>query len=268
MANMAQQVLQVDRMIGVLDRVRKVINGGGSRQVSNIEQKTTCKVLAMTWFNQTLPALEGAGDFDAVDGLNCHFKLLLEWSDRSVLRAKYKACLAAARRELIGLRSNLLTAAPNENTGECPDFSTLVHDPRMQQILERRWDEVHKCITAGANLSAAVMMGATLEGLLLARINRMADQSPLFKTKSCPKDPKTGKARPWQKWTLNDFINVAFDMKWISRPAKDVSIVLRDYRNFIHPHKELSEGISLSSEDTEILWSVFAGIVKRLIRMK
>ena len=118
---------------------------------------------------------------------------------------------------------------------------------------------------ADAHLAATVMMGALLEALILARANRLTDLTPLFKLRTCPKDKRSGKALPLQKWTLNDYINVAHEMRWIGNTARDVSNVMRDYRNFIHPAKEISEGLVLGKSDTQMLWVVFVQLVDEII---
>ena len=135
----------------------------------------------------------------------------------------------------------------------------------MQEILKRRWIECTACLDAGVPLAATVMMGGLLEGLLLARINQESNQTPIFTAKSAPKDKKTGNPLPLRDWGLSNFISVAHELKWISESAKDVGVVLRDYRNYIHPQKELSHGVDLSPDDALILWGVTKSISIQLL---
>jgi hypothetical protein len=44
---------------------------------------------------------------------------------------------------------------------------------------------------------------------------------------------------------LKDFIDVVHELGWITVSAKDVGAVLRDYRNYIHPQKQLSHNVHL-----------------------
>jgi hypothetical protein len=55
------------------------------------------------------------------------------------------------------------------------------------------------------------------------------------------------------------------ELKWISESAKDVGAVLRDYRNYIHPHKEFSHGVNLSAADAAVLWGVTKSISHQLL---
>ena len=52
-------------------------------------------------------------------------------------------------------------------------------------------------------------------------------------------------------------------MGWIRKPLKDISMVLRDYRNIIHPVKELALMMELKTDvlvnaaDAKMFWRVF-----------
>ena len=94
--------------------------------------------------------------------------------------------------------------------------------------------------------------------------NLMNDKAPAFKSAAAPKD-KHGVTQPLKDWTLKNYIEVAHELGWIGKSAKDVGVVLRDYRNYIHPAKEFSHGITLSSSDTQMFWPVFVTLSKQLL---
>ena len=135
----------------------------------------------------------------------------------------------------------------------------------MRDILERRWIEIEKCLSADASLSATVMMGGILEGLLMAKVNTFANTNKLFKCNSIPSYSNTQKKMPLNKWTLKTYIEVAYEMGWIGEVAKKVGVVLRDYRNYIHPQKELTHGIHISSKDARIFWSITSALANELL---
>jgi hypothetical protein len=120
--------------------------------------------------------------------------------------------------------------------------------------LRRRWRP----------LAASVMMGGLLEGLLLARVNSYSDKTPIFTAATSPKD-KQRRTLPLKDWTLHNYIEVAHELKWISQTVKDIGAVLRDYRNFIYPQKELSEKLVLSDGDAKILWEISKNITRQVI---
>ncbi len=110
-----------------------------------------------------------------------------------------------------------------------------------------------------------ITLGGLLETLLLGRINRESDKTPVFKAKSAPKD-KADKTRPLGEWMLKDYIGVTNDLKWITVSAKQVAEVLRDFRNYIHPHKQLSHGVRLSSDDVALFWEVSKNIAVQVLK--
>lgn len=82
---------------------------------------------------------------------------------------------------------------PNEPPIEpSPDFERLVQDASLAEILTYRWAEAQRCFRAGAHLSAVVMMGSILEGVLLHKVERntkaanQAKVAPRDKTKGPP----------------------------------------------------------------------------------
>jgi hypothetical protein len=175
--------------------------------------------------------------------------------------------LKSAKKRLISLRSKIILVDPNtvNQNDKPPQFSKLAPDPEMQDILGRRWDETLLCMSAGANLAATVMMGGLLESLLLARVNLETNKKPIFTATAAPKDKATGNPHLLKEWTLKDYIDVAHELRWITKSAKDVGEVLRDWRNYIHPHKEHSHKVKLSKSDGLILWVVAKSIATQVI---
>ena len=241
-----------------------------TKQVQGSE-RDIIRATSLAWFNnhrKTLLTVFSAGDLAELDGL---YQQVMEASHRGVLRTKYISMLKQVGAALVKLRSdNLLKlrTAPTPTTSTTdapPDFSTLIADLQMQEILKRRWLECTACIAADAPLAATVMMGGLLEGLLLARVNRETNKAPIFTAAAAPKD-KQSKTLALKEWTLQHYIDVAHELKWISATAKDIGVVLRDYRNYIHPHKELTHGISLSKDDAALLWEISKSITRQVLQ--
>jgi hypothetical protein len=234
-------------------------------------ERDIVRATSLAWFNnhrKQMLAVFSASELAELDGL---YQQVMEASHRAVLRSKYISMLKQIGDALVRLRSeNLikLSAAPTptpSTTDTPPDFSTLITDVQMQEILKRRWLECTACIAANAPLAATVMMGGLLEGLLLARINREANKASVFTAAAAPKD-KQSKTLPLKEWTLQHYIDVAHELGWISATAKDIGVVLRDYRNYIHPHKELTHGISLSKNDSTLLWEISKSITRQVLQ--
>lgn len=247
------------------DHLRSHLRKGDHRQVRSSEERTAIKSMAGAWFRSLRPQLEGVAGTD-LSSLDAHYRTLLEWAERNTTRERYTEELAALKTGLVSLRG-IVIAAPTvqENAPEpAPDFAPLISDRAMQDILSRRWEETLRCLGAQAPLAATVMMGGLLEGLLLARINRVDPLQPVFTAKAAPKD-STGKPLRLRDWTLRDFIDVSHELGWLTRSAKDVSAVLRDYRNYIHPVKEHSHQLVLTERDAQLFWTLVTELARQVI---
>lgn len=154
---------------------------------------------------------------------------------------------------------------PPETDEPSPDFGPLAADQVMKGILVRRWHECRKCLLGGAHLAATVMMGGLLEALFVARADKLKDKSPLFKAKATPIDEKTKKPLDLRDWTLRSYIDVGHELGWITRSGKDVAVVLRDYRNYVHPEKERAHGVVLKEQDSHMFWELTKSIARQLL---
>jgi hypothetical protein len=266
--NVAQ--IAVDTAIKEAKNLRRSLRHGSSLQVqSNVETKLIAST-ALSWFNNHRSGMKLAIGESDLAPIDADYKFMLAASEGSGTRKGYLARLKAVIDRLVELKSDraldfaALSAQPL-TSDRPPAFATLILDNRMQEILLRRWTECIACVQTEAPLAATVMMGGLLEALLLARVNRESDKSKVFKAAGAPKDKRTGKTLPLSEWTLQHYISVAHELTWISRSAMDVSKVLRDYRNYIHPQKQLSHDVLLKRDDAELFWDVCKSLSRQVI---
>lgn len=258
----------VDSALAEGERLRKTLGRNRDKQVRSDDERSIAKATALAWFGSHRKTLANAVDDVTLQAVDDHYNAILGATDRAAARSTYNEALKALRPLLSALRTTHLSAAlakgkpgpPNVP----PSFAKLVPDATMQAALGRRWTECELCIEVGAPLAAIVMMGGLLEALLLARVNAEPNKASVFKAKNAPKEK--GTTRPLKEWMLGSYLDVAHELAWITQSAKDVGVVLRDYRNYIHPYKELSHGTMLSKADAVMLWAVCRGIAEQLVR--
>jgi hypothetical protein len=259
---------EADEAIGEVERARKRLAKGTSKQITQIDDIDYLKSLCYAWFNTHRKGVVATAPADSTLGVDGFYQTILDSTAKNAARSTYLRALKAAKRALAELRSILVVSAPSLETGRFdtpPNFVSVVADTQMQSILVERWDECQKCLSSGAYLAATVMMGGLLEALFVARANQLADKSPLFTAKTTPIEKKTNKALPLPEWTLRPYIDVGHELGWISRSAKDVAAVLRDYRNYIHPEKQRSHGVRLQEHDARMFWDVTRNLVLQLL---
>lgn len=164
------------------------------------------------------------------------------------------------------LRPVVATAPPPKPKGRphepSPDFVKIIGEPRLGAILAGRWEEAQKCIDAGAYLSAIVMMGSVLEGVLLAKAE--ADLALVNRATAAPKD-KNGKTKPLQDWSLSSLIDVANQVGWLQGDVKRFSHSLRESRNIVHPYFHRTQPDDPDADTCAICWQVVRAAVADLL---
>ncbi|NPA41988.1 MAG: hypothetical protein GXO18_06915 [Aquificae bacterium] len=137
-------------------------------------------------------------------------------------------------------------------------------EPCLIDNLLNRLKEIENCIKSNAHLSAIIMMGSVLEGLLLAVISKYPEEAN--RSKFAPKG-KNGKVKKFHEWKLTELISVTHDCGWIGVDVKDFSDQLRDYRNMIHPYHQISKGIYPDEDTAKICWEVLRAVINDLTKL-
>jgi hypothetical protein len=255
----------IDEATAARLRVSKII----SNQVRGVDEIASLKATAQTWFHKHRPIIVANVPEANLATVDSYFTIVLDATTKNAAKATYLNALKATKAALIVLRTATLVVSAlgqSANTDDlAPDFSPLAGNQEMRDILTRRWNECANCVKADTHLAAIVMMGGLLEALFVARANKMPDKSALTSAASAPKERATGKATNYQEWMLDAYIKVGFELKWITESARDVADKLKEYRNFIHPAKELRYGVELGLNDSTIFWQVTKALARQLL---
>jgi hypothetical protein len=152
---------------------------------------------------------------------------------------------------------------PKAMARPAPDLSKLTSImPNLETGLASRWLEAQKCQHNECYLSAIIMMGSILEGILLAR----ASMAPVdvYRAGVAPKD-KDGKNRPFHDWTLSTLIDVAVELGWIKTDRGKFSHALRESRNVVHPWQEITTKANFDAATCSTSWEVLKAAVSDLL---
>lgn len=133
-------------------------------------------------------------------------------------------------------------------------------------VLNQRLIEIEKSIKIGASLSVIIMCGSVLEGLLLGVA--LKNMKEFNQSSSSPKNKETGKILPFQDWTLNNLIDVAYDIGFLGLDVKKFSHSLRDFRNYIHPYQQMNSQFSPDIDTAKISWQVLKATVNDLSKIR
>jgi hypothetical protein len=124
-----------------------------------------------------------------------------------------------------------------------------IANPQLRQIVERDYRELsHFLFPSGAWKSTVVLAGSILEAVLYDRLTRdSARTNQAMAASRAPGKPPKGSGvkkdikvnEGEDEWKLINLIQVAVEINLLPQEKeKVVDQVLRDYRNYIHPHKE------------------------------
>jgi hypothetical protein len=261
----------IQATLAEVERLRKAVSNGKTVQVSSASELDLIKANVHTWLHtrrSVLVAAVGEQSLSAADSL---YREILASTNRKTSRTRYLDLLKTLKKSLATLQADKAIELSDPlkhkaSSDAAPSFATIAADADMQQLLVNRWNECVSCVNYDLPLAATVMMGGILEALLIARINKLPDQAPVFKAKAAPKDKASGAVLKLREWTLSNYIDVAHELGWISDTYKDVGAILRDYRNYIHPYKEYQHKKRLAPDDAKMLWEISKTIVRQILK--
>lgn len=261
----------VEATLGDIERLRKLISKGASLQVTSGAEIDVIKAHVQTWLGTRRPLIVASVGEQSLQDVDAAFKDVLTATHHATTRSRYGKILKSVKRLLSELHADKAVelssgTKPADTSDAPPSFATIAADAEMQRILVNRWSECVASVGYGLPIAATVLLGGLLEAVLIARINKLADQSPIFKAKAAPKDSKTGSVLKLRDWTLNHYIDVANEVGWISDTYKDVGAILRDYRNYIHPYKEYQHKKTLTPDDAKVLWEIGKTMMRQVLK--
>lgn len=131
----------------------------------------------------------------------------------------------------------------------------------IAQLLQFRVDEVKSIIDMNAPLATIFLLGSTLEGVLIAIAHN--DMKRFMVAKAAPKN-KSEEVLKIYEWKLSQLIDVAHEQGLLNRDIMKFSHVLRDFRNYIHPYHQMSEGFIPNQHTVDICWQVFKSALAQL----
>jgi len=220
---MPEMLRAVDAAIAEAGKAVTMLSRKKTSQIANTEEHAYLKAVCLSWLKthrMEVAPFCGGNELGPLDSI---YQTLLEANEGRPSRKNTSDQLKLAKKALIALRSKLILVDGNViNEDKAPDFAKLASDPDMEDLLSRRWDETLLCMRGGAHLAATVMMGGLLEALLLARVNIEPNKRGVFTAAAAPKDRGTGQTSPLRDWALKDYLDVAHELGWITRSAKDV----------------------------------------------
>lgn len=142
------------------------------------------------------------------------------------------------------------------------EMDSLGLDPVITEILKNRLSEIEDCVNNNASLSAVIMIGSVMEGVLLG--SAMKHPREFNQVHATPIDNDTGKPKKFQDWTLNNYIDAAAEVGILKQDVKKFSHVLRDFRNYIHPYSQMATQFTPDKHTAMICFQVLKAAINQI----
>ena len=121
------------------------------------------------------------------------------------------------------------------------DIEKMPIDASMMWIIKERLKEASLALKVGAYLSVILMCGSILEAILLGAAQR--DPARFNQANASPKTTD-GSVKRFDQWSLAQLIDVACEMGILKPDVEKFSHGLRNFRNYIHPRKQMTSGFT------------------------
>jgi hypothetical protein len=135
----------------------------------------------------------------------------------------------------------------------------LIADQAMVDILLERIAEVHACKGSKAYLLAVIGLGSFVEGLLFAALT---ERTPSQHERRFLDG--NGRYVQCNRATLSLLLEVAYKERLIQVDAKDFLDKVRDFRNFVHPRRQLELGFSPDAYTLMMCWAPVRAVLNDL----
>jgi hypothetical protein len=126
----------------------------------------------------------------------------------------------------------------------------FISDEKFRSILIRDFEELNKCLEARAAKSVLILSGSIIESILTDYLLNFPTDQPENKSAT--------------SMDLKGLIDKAFEMKLISESTKDLSTVIKNFRNLIHPGREIRKNEKFDFDSAIVAKSLLNIVLKEI----
>ena len=172
--------------------------------------------------------------------------ILVEWASRGQTRSLKKG-VGLPGHPVILIR-RLLEKCPDQAIPETIRVLEFMVDEAMREELRQDLASIEFQMHNQQWKAAMVLSGSVAEALILERLQQISADDiqeaikELRSTNDLTKKPPSDITR----WTLTQYVQVAFSLNIVSERTKNLTLIGGDYRNLIHPGKAARENAMCS----------------------
>lgn len=136
-----------------------------------------------------------------------------------------------------------------------------IEDVELREIIERDLRECAIAVVAEQDKLATIMCGSIAEALLLHQVNKKGVTKYDVSSVSRRRDAS---ACPVSEMVLNELLYVALKENILDKSEHYLGHYLKDYRNMIHPAREIRAKENVTHENVGTMWSVLVRLISVL----
>lgn len=168
--------------------------------------------------------------------------------------------MSAEKQQVLNTLQIAKTEEGTSHTVEDLSLTSSLLDAELLLILKARFTEAQLCLPHSP-MATIMLCGSLLEGLLFG----LANTKPADFNRA-PQAPKgnDGKPKPFKEWSLAQFIDVAYSLGVLREDVRGFSHILRNFRNYIHPHQQMKQDFHPERHTAELCLNVVKAAVNNL----
>lgn len=177
---------------------------------------------------------------------------------------KVKNSISEQIKEEIEIVSENISMAALRGIGYTVDICKQIYtieDIELRDIIQRDLRECAIAVVAGQDKLATIMCGSIAEALLLYRVNMKGIDKYDVSEVSRHKDASN---YPVSKMVLNELLYVALKVGILEKAEHHLGHYLKDYRNMVHPAREIRAKENVTHENVGTMWSVLVRLISVL----
>ena len=137
-----------------------------------------------------------------------------------------------------------------------------ITDENLRNIIFRDLKECAIAVVAGQDKMATIMCGSVIEALLMHKIE---ERSIAKYDVSEINNSRRASNYPINEMALNELLFVAEKENIIAKNTYHLGHYIRDYRNVVHPAKEVRMHEGISHSNVETMWAVLKRLIEELL---
>ena len=135
------------------------------------------------------------------------------------------------------------------------NLTKILREDSLIDVLDQRLKELKSCLV-DAPLASVLMAGSILECVLLSL--GIANRTAFERASKAPRGKNV------QDWNLSEYIDVAYELGYVMPDVYKFSSTLRQFRNYIHPHRQMMERFRPDSDTAHICFHVLKAAIAQI----